>query len=52
MLGKTVEDFEDYLLERSPRFLKALEATWQEYQEKGGISPEKYLAARKKRAKF
>ena len=44
----TEEDFEDYLLEKSPRFQKALEDARSEYLEKGGISMKKYL---KKRAK-
>ena len=43
----TEEDFEDYLLEKSPKFQKALEDARLEYQEKGGISIAKY---RKKRA--
>ncbi len=44
----TEEDFEDYLLEKSPKFQKALEDARLEYQEKGGTSIAKY---RKKRAK-
>jgi prevent-host-death family protein len=43
----TEEDFEDYLLEKSPKFQKALEDARLEQLEKGGISIKKY---RKKRA--
>ena len=45
-----MEDFEDYLLERNPKFLNILETARREYLKKGGISPEKYLATRKRRA--
>jgi prevent-host-death family protein len=38
------EDLEDYLLANSPKFLKSLEASYREYQRKGGISLEKLLA--------
>ena len=32
------EDLEDYLLARSPRFLRSLEASYRDYKRKGGIS--------------
>jgi hypothetical protein len=46
MSGETVEDFEDYLLERSQKFLAALEEARWEYLKEGGISPEEYLKSR------
>ncbi len=48
LTGVTEADFEDYLLERSPTFLKALEAARSEYRDKGGVSVEKYRKTRKK----
>jgi prevent-host-death family protein len=45
----TEEDFEDYLLERSPVFLKALEEAREEYLVKGGMTTDEYLKSRKKR---
>lgn len=45
----TEEDFEDYLLEHSPKFLNALEAARREYRRKGGVTPEKYLKSRKEK---
>ena len=45
--GVTEEDFEDYLLERSPAFLNALEKARGEYRRKGGVSIEKYRKTRK-----
>jgi prevent-host-death family protein len=47
--GVTEDDFEDYLLERSPAFQKALEKDRKEYLAKGGISPKEYLKKRKNR---
>ncbi len=43
----TEEDFDEYLLERSPAFQKALEAGRREYLKKGGVSAQKYLKKRK-----
>jgi len=43
----TEEDLEDYLLEHSPAFLKALEEAREEYLRHGGVSVAKYLASRK-----
>jgi prevent-host-death family protein len=43
------EDFEDYLLERSPMFLKALEQAREEYSKVGGMSLEDYVKTRKGR---
>ena len=45
----TEEDFEDYLLEHNPAFLKALEKARAEYIRKGGVSIEAYLKTRKSR---
>lgn len=45
----TEEDFEDYLLENSPAFIKALDAARREYLDQGGISMKEYLKTRKKR---
>jgi len=45
----TEEDFEDYLLEHSPMFLKALEEARGEYLRKGGVSVGEYLKTRKGR---
>jgi prevent-host-death family protein len=45
----TEEDFEDYLLERNPVFLKALEKAREEYLKKGGMEVQEYLKARKGR---
>ncbi len=45
----TEEDFEDYLLEHSPLFLKALEDARAEYLKEGGIGIEDYLKTRKRR---
>ncbi len=47
--GITEEDFDDYLLERSPKLIQALEDAWTEYLKKGGISLEEYLKKRKRR---
>ena len=49
IIGITEEGFEDYLLERSPAFQKALEKDRKEYLAKGGISPKEYLKKRKKK---
>ena len=38
------EDFEDYLLAHSQKFLKSLDASYREYNRKGGIPLEKLLA--------
>lgn len=43
----TEEDFEDYLLEHSPKFLNALERARKEYLQKGGLSVGEYLKTRK-----
>ena len=45
----TEEDFEDYLLEKSVKFQKALEDARLEYEDKGGISLKKYLTKRSKK---
>lgn len=45
--GVTEEDFEDYLLEHNPLFLKALEEAREEYFKKGGVSIEQYLKSQK-----
>ena len=47
IIAVTEEDFEDYLLEHSPAFLKALEEARGEYFRKGGVSVERYLKTRK-----
>jgi prevent-host-death family protein len=47
--GVTEEDFEDYLLEQSSVFLKALEVAREEYLKKGGVGVEEYLKTRKGR---
>ena len=38
------EDLEDYLLANSPKFLKSLQASYEDYQHKGGMSLEKLVA--------
>jgi prevent-host-death family protein len=43
------EDFEDYLLEKSPKLIEALEEARREYRVKGGISLDDYLTSREKR---
>jgi len=43
------EDFEDYLLEKSPKLIEALEEARQEYRVKGGVSLDDYLTSREKR---
>ncbi|MEE8484194.1 MAG: type II toxin-antitoxin system prevent-host-death family antitoxin [Nitrospinota bacterium] len=43
----TEEDFDEYLLERSSAFQKALEAARREYLGKGGKSAKEYLKKRK-----
>jgi len=43
------EDFEDYLLENSPKFIAALEKARGEYLERGGVGIEEYLKKRKGR---
>ena len=45
--GISEEDFEDYLLENSPKFLSALEKAREEYLKLGGISIAEYLKKRK-----
>jgi prevent-host-death family protein len=40
----TEEELEDYLLANSPKFLKSLERSYQEYQRKGGASLERLIA--------
>ena len=49
ILSLTEEGFEDYLLERSPTFLKALDRARKEYSVKGGVSLDSYLKRRKER---
>ena len=49
LTGVTEEDFEDYLLEHSPKFLNALDKARQEYSAKGGVSLQKYRKARMRR---
>lgn len=44
--GVTEDGFEDYMLERNPTFLKALEEARREYLDKGGVSVKKYRKAR------
>lgn len=41
------EDFEDYLLEHSPKLLDVLEEAREEYIQAGGITLEDYLSKRK-----
>ena len=48
MKNKTSEDFEDYLLEHSPAFLKALEQARTEYLKTGGMSLDDYVRVLKK----
>jgi prevent-host-death family protein len=43
------EDFEDYLLESSPRLMDVLAEAQAEYLGSGGIKLQDYLAKRKKR---
>lgn len=43
------EDFEDYLLEHSPKLLDILEEAKEEYLHKGAVKLEDYLSTRKKR---
>ena len=38
------EDLEDYLLANSPKFLRSVEASYQEYRRKGGISLKTLIA--------
>ena len=38
------EDFEDYLLAHSEKFLKSLDASYREHNRKGGVPLEKLLA--------
>jgi len=47
----TEEDFEDYLLEHNPLFLKAMEDAREEYLTKGGIGVAAYLKTRKGKPK-
>jgi prevent-host-death family protein len=42
------EDFEDYLIERTPELIDALEEAAKEYARKGGITLENYISGRKK----
>ncbi len=41
------EDFEDYLLEHSPKLLDILEEAKEEYQRKGGLKLKDYLSRTK-----
>ncbi len=45
--GISGEDFEDYLLENSAKFLSALEKAREEYLKLGGIGIDEYLKKRK-----
>jgi len=45
--GVSEEDFEDYLLENSPKFQAALEKAKEEYMRLGGISIGEYLKKRR-----
>ena len=45
--GISGEDFEDYMLENSPKFLSALEKAREEYFKLGGIGMDEYLNKRK-----
>lgn len=45
--GISEEDFEDYLLENSPKLLTALEKAREEYMKLGGIGIDEYLKKRK-----
>ena len=45
--GVSEEDFEDYLLENSPKFIGALEEAREEYMRLGGIGIDEYLKKRK-----
>jgi len=47
--GISEEDFEDYLLENSPKLLAALEKAREEYLKLGGIGINNYLKKRKSR---
>ncbi len=49
IVGVSEENFEDYLLEHSSSFLKALELARKEYLENGGINASAYLKSRGKR---
>jgi prevent-host-death family protein len=42
------EDFEDYLLDNSPKLLDVLEEAREEYNAQGGLTMEEYLSRRKK----
>jgi len=43
------DDLMDYLVEHSPRFIRELEKSWEEYQEEGGITLRAYARKLKKR---
>lgn len=43
------EDFEDYLLDQSPKLLDILEEARMEYNRKGGVTLESYLSKRHKK---
>ena len=45
--GVSDEDFEDYLLENSPKFMRALEEAREEYMRLGGMGMDEYLKKRK-----
>lgn len=45
--GISEEDFEDYLLENNPKFLRALEEAREEYLKYGGMEIDEYLKRRK-----
>ena len=45
--GVSNEDFEDYLLENSSKFMRALEEAREEYMRLGGMGMDEYLKKRK-----
>ena len=47
IIGISEEDFEDYLLENSPKFLAALHEAREEYRKHGGVGIDEYLKKRK-----
>ena len=47
--GVSEKEFEDYLIENNPKFLKTLESSGAEFLKKGGNSVKDYMKKRKKR---
>ena len=45
------EDLEDYLLAHSPKFLRSIELSHEEYRRKGGVSLEKLMGRTKRGVK-